>query len=247
MTFNYQTALIIGGSRGTGRELARKLAGLGVRTVAVARNAADLDSLKQEVPAIETIAQDASEDGAAERLIRQIAPDLLVLAGGHMPKMGTISDLTWEEFSGTWNADTKIAFNFVKAALQAPMRKGATILSFASGAALAGSPLSGGYAGAKRMQHFVSNYGKWESDRRDIGLNFYTIYPKQFIAGTSIAEKASSAYADAGSISAEQVMDQWDKPLTPERIGNEVIALLAADNTKPGAYGITGTKLEEMA
>ncbi|MCP4383817.1 MAG: SDR family oxidoreductase [Hyphomicrobiales bacterium] len=248
MTFRYKTALIIGGSRGTGRALAKRLAGMGVRTVAVARNSLDLDDLKREALAIETIVQDASVDGAAERLMTEISPDILILAGGHRPRMDTISALTWSEFSATWNADTKIAFSFIKAALRAPMASGGAIVSFASGAALGGSPLSGGYAGAKRMQHFVSNYGEWEANRRDLGLTFITIYPKQFIAGTDIAEAGAAAYGEARSISAEEFMSQWAEPLTAERIGDEVVGLLSdQDEGRSGAYAATGAGLEEMA
>ncbi|WP_421724023.1 SDR family NAD(P)-dependent oxidoreductase [Bauldia sp.] len=246
MTLDYTTALVIGGSRGTGRQIAKRLAEHGVRTVVVARNQKDLDDLKREVPAIDVVAADATTDGTAERLLAEVKPDLLVLAGGHMPKMAALSELTWDEFSRTWNVDTRIAFAFVKAALQAPMPKGSTIVSFASGAALGGSPLSGGYAGAKRMQHFVSNYGAWEADQRDLGLAFYTIYPKQFIAGTQIAENGAGAYGAARSISAEEFMKTWDTPLTPGRIGDEVIGLLATRGD-PGAYGITGSAMEKMA
>jgi NAD(P)-dependent dehydrogenase (short-subunit alcohol dehydrogenase family) len=245
MTFHYKTALIIGGSRGVGRDLSIKLSEMGVRTVTVARNRVDLDSLKETVPSIETIAMDAAGDGVAEKLMAEISPDLLIMAGGHRPKMRSIAELSWQDFSATWKADTKIAFEFTKAAILAPMRAGGAIVSFSSGAALGGSPLSGGYAGAKRMQHFVSNYGKWDADQRGLGLNFYTIYPKQLIAGTSIANDASSAYAAARSVSQEQFMNQWEKPLTVEIISDHVIDLLADESGgNAGAYTISGTAME---
>lgn len=247
MTSQYKTALIIGGSRGTGRSLSLKLVSSGIKTIAVARNPANLDKLKAEAPEIETIAIDAAADGAAQELFAKTKPDLLVITSGVTPSMGSLSELSWEEFSQAWNIDTKIAFEFTKAALLAPMQPGGTIISFASGAALGGSPLSGGYAGAKRMQHFVSNYGKWEADRRELGLNFYTFYPKQFIAGTNIANDAASAYAGARSISSEQVMNQWEKPLTPDLIASYVDDVLSTDAMKPGAYGFTGTGIEAMA
>ncbi len=247
MTFNYKTALIIGGSKGTGRDIALKLSEKGARTVVVARTVADLDALKSAAPLIETIALDAADDGVAKKLIAEISPDLLILAGGHQPKMQTLSELSWTEFSGAWNTDTKIAFEFTKAALLAPMENGGTIVSFASGAAIGGSPMSGGYAGAKRMQHFVANYGKWEADRRGLGLNFCTIYPKQLIAGSDIANDASTAYAEARSMSQEQFMSQWETPLTPGIIGDQVMGLLAGDQDgNSGAYGITGTGMEKM-
>ncbi|MBL4739911.1 MAG: SDR family oxidoreductase [Sneathiella sp.] len=248
MALKYKTALIIGGSRGVGRDLSVKFSNMGIKTTTVARNKRDLDTLKSEAPSIDIIAQDATEDGIAKMLISEISPDLLILVGGYLPKMQSIADMSWQEFSATWNTDTKIAFDFTKAALLQPMETGSAIVSFSSGAALFGSPLSGGYAGAKRMQHYISNYGKREADLRELGLNFYTIYPKQLIAGTDIGNDASLAYATANSIPQEKFMKQWDQPLTPDLISEHIIKLLSDDaGDNCGAYAITGTDMETLA
>ena len=53
MTKKYSTALIIGGSLGTGRALAIKLSQANIRTIVVARNSQPLDALKCKFPAIE--------------------------------------------------------------------------------------------------------------------------------------------------------------------------------------------------
>lgn len=244
---HYRKALVIGGSRGVGRALSLKLNDTGVQTVVVARNGGDLDSLRALAPEIETIAGDAA-DGMAAELMNDVAPDLLLLVGGHRPRMAPLSELDWQEFSAAWHADTRIAFDFTKAALQAPMRRGGAIVSFASGAAIGGSPLSGGYAGAKRMQHLIANYAKWEADRRDLGLTFYTIYPKQLIAGTRIADEASSAYADARSVTQEQFMSQWEKPLTAEQVADSVMDLLTDESgANAGTYTVAGTGREAYA
>lgn len=247
MDFKNTTALIIGGSLGVGRSLAMKLSGIGARTIAVARNRDRLDDLKSEATSVEIVATDASADGIADKLLADYAPNLLILAGGHRPTMKPLSENTWEEFSATWKADTKIAFEFSKAMLHSPNVDGATVISFASGAALAGSPLSGGYAGAKRMQHFISDYAMWEAGRRGSALNFLTVYPKQLIAGSSIAEDVSAAYAAAASITPEQFMDRWDKPLTADDIADHVIGLLESEGDLGPVYGVTGAGIEAMA
>lgn len=247
MDIKHKKALVVGGSKGVGRALAVHLANSGVETIAVARNETGLEALKSEAPSISTIATDAAADGASEKLLGEVQPDLLILAGGNQPTMKPLSQQSWSEFSATWNADTKIAFEFTRAALNGAMPAGGTVISFASGAAIGGSPLSGGYAGAKRMQHYVSNYANWEAGKRGLDLTFITIYPKQLISGTEIAKDASSAYADAASISAEKFMSQWEKPLTVEIIASSVNDLLAEPGQKSQAYGITGAELEVMA
>ncbi len=247
MSIPYKKALVVGGSKGVGRALAIELANTGVETVAVARNEAGLNALKADTPAIKTIARDASADNSASKLLDEVRPDLLIIAGGNRPEMKPLSQQSWDEFSATWNADTKIAFEFTRAALNGAMPDGGMVVSFASGAAIGGSPLSGGYAGAKRMQHYVSNYANWEAGKRGLDLTFITIYPKQLVSGTEIAKDASSAYADAASISAEKFMSQWEMPLTADVIASGVIGLLADSGQKSQTYGVTGAGLEVMA
>lgn len=248
MSFDYQRALVVGGSRGVGREVAQGLAAKGVATTVVARGEAGLAELKAAAPKIETVAVDAAADGAARMLLADFKPDLVVLAGGQMPKMTPLHKMTWAEFSATWNCDTRMAFEFTKAALTLPMATGGTFVSFSSGAALGGSPLSGGYAGAKRMQHFLVNYGQREADRLGLGLRFLAIIPKQLMAGTEIGETASAAYAAAAGIDAEKFMRQWDTPLTAPLAGAHLIELLAAKpEADTRAYAITGTGFEAMA
>ena len=248
MTETSKTALIIGGSRGVGRSIALSLSESGHRTVVVARNQPALDELQAEAPAIETIKRDATQDGAAKALLADVSPDLLILSGGHAPKMGSFASFTWEEFSAPWTADTKISFSFLKAALSQPMRSGGTVLSFASGAAITGSRLSGGYAGAKRMQHYLSNYSQAEAKGRGLDLTFVTLYPCQLIAGTDIGLEAAECYAEDASMSVEQFMGQWDKPLTPDRIAGYVADMVAAsEQPKAGAYMMRGTHIEAMS
>lgn len=247
MSIPQKKALVVGGSKGVGRALAIELANAGVETVAVARNETGLIALKADAPSITTIATDAAADGAPSKLLGDAQPDLLILAGGNRPAMKPLSQQSWNEFSATWNADTKMAFEFTQAALNGAMPDGGTVITFASGAAIGGSPLSGGYAGAKRMQHYISNYANWEAGKRGLDLTFITIYPKQLISGTEIAKDASSAYADAASISAEKFMSQWEKPLTTEIIATGVVELLADSAQTSQTYAITGAGLEVMA
>ncbi len=49
-------------------------------------------------PEIATIAADAAADGVAQKLLTEVTPDLLVLAGGHQPAMKPLSEQSWQDF-----------------------------------------------------------------------------------------------------------------------------------------------------
>ena len=70
---------------------------------------------------------------------------------GVTPTMAPLSEQTWEAFTAPWDTDVKAGFQWIQEALRSPLARGSRVLLTSSGAAVRGSPLSGGYAGAKRM------------------------------------------------------------------------------------------------
>ncbi len=245
MTIQHKKALVIGGSSGSGKEIALTLADHGIDTIAVARDLAKLEALKSINQKISILSEDASKEGVAARLLSEYQPDLLVIAAGHSQPMRPFFEQTWETFSDSWNIDTKIAHAFLSAAIRLPMVSGSTIISFSSGAGLSGSRLSGGYAGAKRMQHFLTEYANKEAELLNLDLRFYSIIPKQLIAGTSLGQAAGTAYAEANGKSLAEFMGQWEEPLTPKKISGYIIELLDQSKSLPDrSYFITGTGMQ---
>ena len=53
------------------------------------------------------------------------------------------------------------------------------MLISSSGAAICGSPLSGGYAGAKRMLWFMAAYANAVATELDLGIRFQALVPQQ--------------------------------------------------------------------
>ncbi len=245
MTIPYNKALVIGGSSGSGREIALRLAELGVDTTVVARGLSKLESLKSVNSDIKVISEDATSEGVAARMLSEYMPDLLILSAGYAQSMKPFFEQGWDEFSASWNVDTKIAYSFLSAAITLPMVSGSTIISFSSGAGLSGSRLSGGYAGAKRMQHFLTEYAQKESELRNLDLNFCSIIPKQLIAETELGHAAGEAYANANGKSLEELMNQWEQPMTPRKISGYVIEILKNKVVLPGqTYLLTGTEMK---
>jgi NAD(P)-dependent dehydrogenase (short-subunit alcohol dehydrogenase family) len=89
--------------------------------------------------------------------------------------MCPLQDQTWESFSQNWNVDVAQAFHWIRCVLQRPLEPGSSVIAMSSGAAVNGSPLSGGYAGAKAAVRFIASYAAIESDRAGLGISFVSI------------------------------------------------------------------------
>ena len=161
--------LVVGGSRGLGRGVVEAFAVRGARVVALARDEAALAALANQLPAVTPVAADATDEATAERLLRLHNPDVLVICAGAPPVLGPSEEQTWGRVSTNWHVDTKSAFVWLRQALRVQMKPGGHIIVVSSGAALKGSPVSGGYAGAKRAQWFIADYAASESGRSDLG------------------------------------------------------------------------------
>ena len=144
------TALVTGASRGFGRGIATSLSKAGAQVVGVARDRDQLHELRKELgDSFVPVTADATGPATAGQLIDAYRPAILVLNAGATPLPRPIHHHTWQTFSSNWDTDVQHVFNFTREALLAPLSPGSTVIALSSGAVLRGSPLSGGYAGAK--------------------------------------------------------------------------------------------------
>jgi NAD(P)-dependent dehydrogenase (short-subunit alcohol dehydrogenase family) len=162
--------------------------------LAVARQEAPLRQLIQQVPGVEALSLDAADEGAPAKVFDVLPPDILVVSAGALPPAAPLFKQSWREFAVNWETDVKIAFHFCKAALSRPLPAGSSVILIASGAAFAGSPNSGGYAGAKRTQIFMANYSQKESDRLGLGLRFMALAPR-IMPDTELGKHAVAGYS----------------------------------------------------
>jgi len=65
-------------------------------------------------------------------------------------------------FSVNRHTDVRIAFHWVREALLKPLRSGSKVIVISSGAAVQGSPPSGGYAGAKATRRVIRDQSEQE-------------------------------------------------------------------------------------
>jgi hypothetical protein len=242
-----KTALVTGGSRGLGHGIVRALAAEGAAVWAIARDSGRLDLLKREVASVQTLVADVTDPQTAPQALRETRPDILVLNAGATPTMAPVHQQSWEQFARIWETDVKATFYFGREALLLPLAPGSVVVIVSSGAAIGGSPLSGGYAGAKRTQWFLAQYLQQESDSLKLGIRFVALLPQQIIGTTALGHNAASAYAAQQGISEQTFLERFGPPLTPESIGRAVVALLTDQAYRDGiAFGITGQGLTSL-
>jgi NAD(P)-dependent dehydrogenase (short-subunit alcohol dehydrogenase family) len=224
-----QRALVIGAASGVGKATASALSAAGAQVVATGRE------------------RDATDPEQVAALLAEADPDLVVVAAGARPRMAAIGEQTWESFSAPWNVDVKIAYEIGRAALARPLRPESTVVIMSSGAGLRGSSLSGGYAGAKRMQMFLAGYLQRAADARELGIRFVALAPLQFLEGTRIGEAAAAAYGAAVGQSAEAQMKSWPVPLDPERVARAILEIASDEKHRDAlVLGLTGKGLEDL-
>jgi NAD(P)-dependent dehydrogenase (short-subunit alcohol dehydrogenase family) len=231
-TLSGKTAIVTGGSRGLGRGVVEALSARGAKVVALARTAATLATLQKDVAGVVPVVGDATDEALAERLLREHRPELLVLCAGAMPVLGPLQEQTWDAFLASYNVDAKQAFVWLRLALRLPLTRGAHVVVVSSGAAVQGSPVSGGYAPAKRAQWFLSSYAATESTRADLGIKIHCLLPN-LNPSTELGRHGIEAYAARAGITPDEFMKRFEPQLTPRIMGAGVAELLEA----PERYG----------
>ena len=245
-TLRDKSAVIIGGSSGVGETTVKALISEGARVTAVARGADRLRALAATAgDGLSTLQGDATDSAFVEQLLRNLKPDLVVLTAGVTPRMGRVDEFNWESFSEAWNVDVKASFLLIKQALTLPLAPGSTVVVVSSGAAIAGSPLSGGYAGAKRMEWLLADYAQKVSDAQKLGIRFLAVLPRP-IEGTTIGARGAAAYSAMKGITSEAYMKRVGVPL--DKVVSAILTTLRGGITaETNAIAVTGDGIEPLA
>jgi NAD(P)-dependent dehydrogenase (short-subunit alcohol dehydrogenase family) len=250
MSLKEKNVVVTGGSRGLGLGLVEALVAHGARVTVVARAADALESVRARL-GVATIAADVTDDSAAHRILGDIRPDILVLNAGAKPPMGRLDQLSWTDFTATWETDVKAGLHWLQAVLKLPLKQGSRVLVGSSGAAQNGSPLSGGYAGAKRMLWTMAKYANGVSEQNGLGIRFQAIVPLQMVGGTGVGDAGAAAYAHAMGIEPAEFLKRFGVPMLPREFGEKVVSVLDdpqyAEGLALGLKGDTGVTILEGA
>jgi len=219
------TAIVTGASRGFGRGIAAALVCAGAQVTGVARDREELARLHGELgDSFTPVAADAADPVTAGQLIDARRPGILVLNAGASPLARPIQQQSWQSFSRNWEIDVQHVFHWTREALLAPLAPGSIVVTVSSGAALRGSPLSGGYAGAKATVRFISAYAGSESQRDGLG----------------------AAYAAREGTDVATYLQNAGPALTPEQAGDAITSLVTDRAEGHDAYLLTAAGLRPV-
>src|SRR5271154_1797887 len=99
-------ALVTGGSRGIGLGIVEALVARKARVTVLARDPGRLAEVSGRL-GVATIAGDVADASLARTVLRELKPSVVVLNAGAKPALGTIDQLTWEDFEKPWQTDVK--------------------------------------------------------------------------------------------------------------------------------------------
>lgn len=222
-----KSVVVVGGSRGLGLGVVHAAGDAGARTVAISREQGD-----------------ATDEAFAASTLAEHHPDLLVITAGVSPSMRPLVEQSWESFSVNWHSDVRIAFTWLRAALRMPLAPGSRVVVFGSAAELRGSPLSGGYAGAKATVRLITAYAAQTG--RDLGITMTAVLPG-ITPGTGVGETAIRSYAHSAGISAEEFTARLAPALTPTIAGESVLGLASVpDEELAAAYLLDASGLRKL-
>ena len=235
-----KSVVVVGGGRGLGRGVALAARDAGARVTAVARDVFPLTG----IDGLGSEQGDATDETFAEKVLAGDRPDLLVITAGAVPEMRPLTGHTWDTFSVNWHADVRIAFTWLRAALRLPLAPGSRVVVFGSAAELRGSPLSGGYAGAKATVRIVTGYAAAEAS--GLGITMTTVLPV-ITPGTTVGETAIRAYAKSSGSTPEEFRSRLAEAPTPESVGASILELAAApDSAVASAYVLDAAGLRPL-
>ena len=136
-------------------------------------------------------------------------------------------------------------FNWTREALLLPLEPGSVVIAFSSGAAVNGSPLSGGYAGAKATIRFIASYAAAESGRNALGITFTSVLP-QLTPETDLGAAGVAAYAARQGVDVPAFLDGLGRTLTPEQVGTAIAGMVTGPGDDRDACLLTAAGLSPV-
>jgi NAD(P)-dependent dehydrogenase (short-subunit alcohol dehydrogenase family) len=240
-----ENVLITGGSSGIGRAIVEALLARSVPVTVLARNAERLEAVRALGAAV--VQGDATDRATMDRAIAEGRPTTLILNAGATPVMAALDEQTWDSFDRVWSSDVKATLHGFQAAFAAPMPRGSRVIAMSSGAAMMGAPLSGSYAGAKRMIWFMARDANAIAEARDASIRFQTLVPMQLVTDTPLGLSVAREYARRRGVSVEtHVAERYGASVTARSLGERIAEWLTGPAASGVAFGVRESGVSPM-
>lgn len=237
--------LITGGSSGLGRGLVEALLVRSIRVTVLGRDAERLESVRGLGAAV--YQGDATDRATMDRVVGEVRPDTMILNAGATPTMAALDEHTWESFELVFRNDVKATLHGFQAAFAAPLAPGSRVIAVSSGAALIGAPLSGSYAGAKRMIWFMARDANGIAEARKLSIQFQALLPMPLVTDTPLGLTVASEYARRRGVSVEaHVRERYGTSMSARAYGERVAEWLAAPPPSGIAFGVGASGVYPM-
>jgi uncharacterized protein len=210
-TYPFRSALVTGASSGIGEAMVRRMAGDGVATVVVARRASRLDALASELPGVEVLAADLTDDDDLAAVARRASDpaqpiDLLVNNAG-FGTSGLIADIEPARLADEVRLNVLALTTLTRAVLPTMIeRRRGWVLNVSSMAGFQPIPTLGVYAATKA---YVTSFTEaLHEELRGTGVRATVLCPgltrTEFVE-VSRGEQASARYPSMAWMSADHV------------------------------------------
>ena len=105
--FSGKRALVTGAGKGIGRATVKGLVECGAEVVALSRTEADLESLKEELPGVQTLCVDLGNVAAAVQAVETLGPIHLLVNNAGVSKLESFLEVTTDAFDNIFTVNVK--------------------------------------------------------------------------------------------------------------------------------------------
>jgi 3-oxoacyl-[acyl-carrier protein] reductase len=220
MQWDGAVAVVTGGSRGIGREVAMLAAQKGARVGLVARSAPDLEAVLKEIGGRGAVATaDVADRGQTEQAMAKLATELgpvdILVNNAGIGSYGRVNDLEVEEFERVMRVNYFSCVYATKAVLPSMLeRRRGHIVNVASIAGRIGPPMEAAYAASKFAMVGFTEALFFEVQPHGIGVSMVNPGPVE----TDFFDTRGHAYEGS-----------YPKPVTARRVADSVIEVVESD------------------
>ena len=240
--------VVLGASRGVGREIALRARAEGGRVLAVARGEDELRRLAGEAPGIDILALDAASEEAPRRVFEQRLPTFSWSAAAPGRLSRAFRTCHGDEFTTNWECDVKMSFLFCAEALRTPLKAGSAAILIQA------APRSAARRFREATPAPSARRCSWPATRRrnptgsDLGFALLRWRLSRIMPETALGKAAVEGYARYLGIPSSDFVEGMTDRQSPGDVADAVMSIAANPAiAKDASYSISSKGLSPTA